>query len=104
MSTTGLQLRPLSVGEQLDAAFKVVRSSFGVLATCVLVVALPLNILNTVILASTRDNPFSLHAATNDVSTTTAVVGQLATGLLERGAHDLRGGGLLPRGVGRIPG
>ena len=30
------------------------------LAACVLVVALPLNIVNTLILASTRDNPFNL--------------------------------------------
>ena len=51
MSTTQQppQLRPLSVGEVLDASFKIVRQSFGVLAGCVLVVALPLNILDTLI-------------------------------------------------------
>ena len=48
------QLRPLSVGEVLDASFKIVRQSFGTLAGCVLVVALPLNIINTLITASTR--------------------------------------------------
>jgi hypothetical protein len=84
MSTTPYapQLRPLSVGEQLDASFKVVRANFGVLATCVLVVALPLNILNTIVLAATRDNPFDLNAATNQVSDGTAVAGQLLSALL----------------------
>ena len=47
------QLRPLSVGEVLDASFKIVRQSFGTLAGCVLVVALPLNIIDTLIPAST---------------------------------------------------
>ena len=53
MSTTQQppQLRPLSVGEVLDASFKIVRQSFGVLAGCVLVVALPLNIIDTLITA-----------------------------------------------------
>ncbi len=84
MSTTQYapQLRPLSVGEQLDASFKVVRASFGTLAVCVLAVALPLNIINTLILASTRDNAFNLDVATNHVSSGTAAAGQLATGLL----------------------
>ena len=82
MSTTQFapQLRPLSVGEVLDASFKVVRQSFGTLALCVLVVALPLNIIDTLILASTADNAFNLDSAvgTSDVSTGT----QLAGGLL----------------------
>jgi hypothetical protein len=75
------QLRPLSVGEVLDASFKVVRQSFGTLALCVLVVALPLNIIDTLILASTSENGFNLDSAsfaTEDVSTGT----QLAGGLL----------------------
>ena len=84
MSTTQFapQLRPLSVGEVLDAAFKVVRQSFGTLALCVLVVALPLNILDTLIRASTSDNAFNLDVATNDVSTGTAAAGQLLVALL----------------------
>jgi hypothetical protein len=84
MSTTQYapQLRPLSVGEVLDAAFKVVRQSFGTLALCVLVVALPLNILDTLIRASTSDNAFNLDVATNDVSTGTAAAGQLLVALL----------------------
>ena len=78
MSTTQYapQLRPLSVGEQLDASFKVVRQSFGVLAACVLVVALPLNIVSTLIAASTRDNPFNLDSTeTVQVSSGTALAG-----------------------------
>ena len=64
MSTTQFvpQLRPLSVGELLDASFKVVRQSFGTLALCVLVVALPLKIVNTLVAASTSDNAFNLDS------------------------------------------
>jgi hypothetical protein len=85
MSTTQFapQLRPLSVGEVLDASFKVVRQSFGTLATCVLVVALPLNIVNTLITASTSDNAFNLDSGTTgDVSTGTALAGSLLTTVL----------------------
>jgi len=84
MSTTQFapQLRPLSVGEILDASFKVVRQSFGTLAVCVLVVALPLNILSTLVRASTSDNAFNLDTATNNVSTGTAAAGQLIVGIL----------------------
>jgi hypothetical protein len=74
------QLRPLSVGEVLDASFKIVRQSFGTLAGCVLVVALPLNIINTLIASSTRDNAFNLkNGTTSDVSTGTALAGVLLT-------------------------
>ena len=84
MSTTQFapQLRPLSVGEVLDASFKVVRQSFGTLVLCVLVVALPLNILTTLIQASTSDNAFNLDTAPNDVSTGTAAAGSLLVALL----------------------
>ena len=86
MSTTQFapQLRPLSVGEILDASFKVVRQSFGTLAGCVLVVALPLNIINTLITASTSENAFNLDSATTtgDVSTGTALAGSLLTTVL----------------------
>jgi hypothetical protein len=84
MSTTQFapQLRPLSVGEVLDASFKVVRRSFGTLAVCVLVVALPLNILRTLIEASTRDNAFNLDVATHNVSDGTAIAGNLLVTIL----------------------
>jgi hypothetical protein len=75
------QLRPLSVGEILDASFKIVRQSFGTLAGCVVVVALPLNIINTLIASSTRDNAFNLDdtTATSTVSTGTQLAGVLLT-------------------------
>ena len=75
------QLRPLSVGEVLDASFKVVRQSFGTLAVCVLVVALPLNIITTLVQASTSDNAFNLDTATttDDVGTGTELAGVLVT-------------------------
>ena len=85
MSTTQFvpQLRPLSVGEVLDASFKVVRQSFGVLALCVLVVAVPLEIISTLVAASTSDNAFNLDSApANDISTGTAAAGQLLIGIL----------------------
>ena len=67
MSTTQYspQLRPLSVGEVLDASFKIVRQSFGTLAGCVLVVAVPLNIVNTLITASSSDDAFNLDDTTS---------------------------------------
>jgi hypothetical protein len=74
------QLRPLSVGEVLDASFKIVRQSFGTLAGCVLVVALPLNIVNTLIAASTRDNAFKIDTTTSsDIGTGTELAGLLLT-------------------------
>lgn len=88
MSTTASQyspqLRPLSVGEVLDASFKIVRGSFGTLAGCVLVVALPLNILNTLITASTSDNAFDLDSVSgqDDVGTGTELAGSVVTSTL----------------------
>ncbi|MEA2319892.1 MAG: hypothetical protein QOD44_4081 [Solirubrobacteraceae bacterium] len=88
MSTTTTQyspqLRPLSVGEVLDASFKIVRQSFGTLAGCVLVVALPLNVVNTLITASTSDNAFNLDTSTgtgadSNISTGTELAGFLLT-------------------------
>ena len=108
MSTTQYspQLRPLSVGEVLDASFKIVRQSFGTLAGCVLVVALPLNIINTLITASTSDNAFNLDSRrpTRRQHRHRASPGLLVTGAAQPRAHDARRGRLLPRGVGRLPG
>jgi len=74
------QLRPLGVGEVLDASFKVVRQSFGTLALCVLVVAVPLNIVNTLITASTSENAFSLDSqVSTDTGTGTQIAGTLLT-------------------------
>ena len=77
------QLRPLSVGEVLDASFKVVRQSFGTLAMCVLVVAVPLSIVQTLVAASTRDNAFNLDTTTDtSVDTGTEIAGQLLSATL----------------------
>jgi hypothetical protein len=75
------QLRPLSVGEVLDASFKIVRQSFGTLAGCVLVVALPLNIVNTLITASSSDDAFNLDdtGTGSEFGTGTELAGFLAT-------------------------
>src|SRR5918997_2774369 len=74
------QLRPLSVGEVLDASFKIVRQSFGTLAACVLVVALPLNIISTLVTVSTSENAFDLDTpTTSQVDTGTALAGTLVT-------------------------
>ena len=84
MSTTQYspQLKPLSVGEVLDASFKIVRQSFGTLAGCVLVVAVPLNILNTLITASASDDAFDFDSNTTTgtgFATGTEVGGTLLT-------------------------
>jgi hypothetical protein len=76
------QLRPLSVGEVLDASFKIMRQSFGTLAGCVLVVAVPLNILTTLIAASTRDDAFDIETSTTtstNIGTGTELAGVLLT-------------------------
>ncbi len=87
MSTTQYspQLRPLSVGEVLDASFKIVRQSFGTLAACVLVVAVPLNIITTLITASASEDAFNLDNNTTTgtgFSTGSEVAGTLVTGVL----------------------
>jgi len=76
------QLRPLSVGEVLDASFKIVRQSFGTLAGCVLVVAVPLNIVNTLITASASDEAYDFDSTSNQgtgFSTGSEVAGTLLT-------------------------
>jgi hypothetical protein len=57
-SSTPTQLRPLGLGEILDAAFKIYRTHFKTLALCVLVVAVPLTILAVLVQASAADNAF----------------------------------------------
>lgn len=81
MSTTQYapQLRPLSVGEVLDAAFKVVRQSFGTLAICVLAVAVPLNVIGTLVSASTNDDAFNLDDTSTTGTSGTEIAGTLVT-------------------------
>jgi hypothetical protein len=77
-------LRPLGAGEILDASIKVVRRDFKTLALCVLVVAVPLGILDTLIQASTNDAAFdySLDAETGTEFDGAAIGGTLASALI----------------------
>lgn len=60
------QLRPLSVGEMLDAGFRLFRHRFGTLVACVVVPVVPLTILGTIIIASTDPDAFDVNATAND--------------------------------------
>jgi hypothetical protein len=66
------QLRPLSVGEMLDAGFRLFRHRFGTLVMCVLVPVLPLSIIGTLVVASTDEDAFDVNAT----STTTTDSGE----------------------------
>ena len=54
-------MRPLSVGELLDAAFSAVRRNFGALVLCTLVIVVPVSILNTLISASSNETRVRLR-------------------------------------------
>ena len=60
------QLRPLSVGEMLDAGFRLFRHRFGTLVACVAVPVVPLTILGTIIIASTDPDAFDVNATGTD--------------------------------------
>ena len=79
------QLRPLSVGEMLDAGFRLFRARFGTLMICVLVPILPFTILGTVLQASIDDTAFDVNATTAEVDSGTAFAG-LAVGSLVQSA------------------
>lgn len=57
-STDPPELRPLSLGEILDAAFKLYKRHFKTLCLCVLVVVVPLAVISTLLTASLSDDPF----------------------------------------------
>jgi hypothetical protein len=48
-------MRPLNLGETLDASIKIVRSRWKTLATVMLVVALPIQLANIIVIKSTTD-------------------------------------------------
>jgi hypothetical protein len=58
------QLRPLGIGEVLDAGFRLVRSRFSTLLLCALAVAAPLSVLDTLITLSTDKSAFDFNADT----------------------------------------
>ena len=60
------QLRPLSIGEILDAGFKLFRNRFATLMGCVLIPFVPLTILGTILVASADENAFDVNAPASD--------------------------------------
>jgi len=60
------QLRPLSVGEVLDAGFRLLRQRFGTLVLATLFVAAPICIVSTLVEAST--NPVAFDFSTSEVT------------------------------------
>jgi hypothetical protein len=83
------QLRPLSIGEILDAGFRLMRHRFGTLLACVLVPMVPLSIIGTIIIASTVDGAFDVDATTTTSDTGTILAGYGADLLLEGAAAAL---------------
>jgi Membrane domain of glycerophosphoryl diester phosphodiesterase len=71
------QLRPLSVGEVLDAGFRLLRHRFGALMLCVLAAGLPLSLLRTVIIGSTDERYYDVNAAPYFETPTEVIVGQI---------------------------
>ncbi|HWT94476.1 MAG TPA: hypothetical protein VN238_15885 [Solirubrobacteraceae bacterium] len=57
-----MNLRPLGIGELLDAAFKVCTANFGTLLRVVLFVVVPVQLLSVVILASTMPDDWSANS------------------------------------------
>jgi hypothetical protein len=82
------QLRPLSVGEILDAGFRLLRYRFGTLMLCVLVPVVPLTIVATILQASTDQNAFDLNSTETNASGA-AVVGTVLSAILQGAAVGL---------------
>ncbi|HWM10237.1 MAG TPA: glycerophosphoryl diester phosphodiesterase membrane domain-containing protein [Solirubrobacteraceae bacterium] len=80
------QLRPLSVGEMLDAGFRLFRARFGTLMVCVLVPILPFTILGTVLQASIDDTAFDVNATTSDADGGTVFAGLVVATLVQSAA------------------
>jgi MFS family permease len=72
------QLRPLGIGEVLDAGFRLVRKRFGTLVLCAVAVAAPLSILDTLVTASTDDAAFDF---TSGPKTPSQSDGEVLTGV-----------------------
>jgi hypothetical protein len=94
-------VRPLSIGELLDAAFAAVRRNFGTLVLCTLVVVVPVAIVNTLISASSSDAAFDFGSTNTITEDEIApyVAGTLASSLLSLLAQTLTAAACL-RAVG----
>jgi hypothetical protein len=88
-STFTPQLRPLSIGEVLDAGFRLLRARFGTLVACVLVPMVPLSIIATILEASTNEAAFDVNASTTTSSDGSVIAGALISGLLQGAAAAL---------------
>jgi hypothetical protein len=80
------QLRPLSVGEMLDAGFRLFRARFGTLMVCVLAPLVPFTILGTVLQASVDENAFDVNAPASTADSGTAFAGTLIAGVIQSAA------------------
>jgi uncharacterized membrane protein len=83
------QLRPLSVGEMLDAGFRLFRARFGTLMLCVLVPVAPLTILGTALQASVDPTAFDLNATSSEIDSGTAFAGTLVSAVIQFAAAAL---------------
>jgi hypothetical protein len=72
------QLRPLSIGEVLDAGFRLLRHRFGTLMLCVLAIGVPVCVLRTIVIASTSPDFYDVDAIQFGDPTTEQIVGYLA--------------------------
>ncbi len=84
-------MRPLNVGELLDASFAAVRRNFAALVLCTLVAVVPVSIVNTLVQASTSEHAFDFLADTTvrDDSVGVYVAGLIVTNLLTLVAFSL---------------
>jgi hypothetical protein len=76
------QLRPLSIGEVLDAGFSLFRHRFGTLLLAVLVPFVPLAIVGTLVIASSDENAFDVNTTETDTSGG-AVAGNIAGAFIQ---------------------
>lgn len=78
------QLRPLGVGETLDAGFRLLRHRFGALVLCSLPWLIPFTILGAIVQGSIDPNAFDLTTTTTTSDEAgDAAAGQLAGGLIQ---------------------
>jgi hypothetical protein len=91
-------LRPLRVGEVLDAAINIYRRRFGTLIRAVAVVVVPIGVLNAVVLTSARSDAATasgIDPAAAGASVVTTLVGLIATQLAVAAAFSIVSGDYL---------
>jgi hypothetical protein len=78
------QLRPLGVGETLDAGFRLLRHRFGALVACSLPWLIPFTIIGAIVQGSIDENAFDLNTTTTTSDDAgTAAAGQLVGGIIQ---------------------